>query len=373
MSVRVLPVSGRAGRNRFISVQWDFYRDDPHWVPPLRMERRKLLDPQKNPFFQHAEMQLFIAEKDGAPAGRIAAIVNRNHNQVHGDRVGFFGFFECRNDQAVASALFDAAAAWLREQDMDTMRGPINPSINDEIGLLVKGFDRPPVILMTYNPQYYEALILDAGFRKEKDMYAWLLHNKDVTTPKLERGQELVRRRFNVTVRDVDFKRLDSEMLLLEDLYNRSWEKNWGAVAMTDPEFRAMAKDLAQVIGKFKNLAVVAEKDGVPVGFALCLPDLNQVLIRNRGGGLLGAAWHMMTGMKRVDLVRIMVLGVLPEYRGKGIDAVMYWETLQRAARHGVFLGEASWVLEDNTMMNHGLKLMQADPYKTYRVFDRAL
>ncbi|PLX31804.1 MAG: hypothetical protein C0600_04625 [Ignavibacteria bacterium] len=373
MSITVRPVSGSAETKRFIKLQWKFYDGDRNWVPPLMMDRKKLLNLEKNPFYKHSQIQLFIAERNGEAVGRIAAIVNDNHNKVHEDKVGFFGFFECIDHQETADALFDAAAQWLRTKGMDTMRGPLNPSVNDEIGMLVKGFDSPPVILMTYNPRYYPLLCEGYGMKKAKDLYAYLLENKKVVTPKLERGQQLVRDRYNITIRNLDFKNLDRDVVILKDLYNRSWEKNWGAVAMTDEEFDFLAKDLVQVVGKFKDLVFMAVRDGEPVGFALCLPDLNQVLIHNRNGGLLGAGWHMMTKTKHIDLVRIIVLGVLPAHRNKGIDAVMYHEVVHRAAAHGVLLGEASWVLEDNEPMNKGAKLMNAEQYKTYRIYDAAI
>jgi len=373
MSFTVRPISGNAETRRFIKLQWKFYQGDRNWVPPLMMDRKKLLNTQKNPFYKHADIQLFVAERDGEAVGRIAAIINKTHNAVHDDKVGFFGFFECINNQDAANALFDTAAQWLRDRGMDTMRGPLNPSINDEIGMLIDGFERPPVILMTYNPRYYPLLCDTYGFKKSKDLYAYLLENEKVITEKLERGQRLVRDRYKLTVRNVDFKNLDRDIIVLKDLYNRSWEKNWGAVAMTDEEFDFLADDLVQVIGKFKDLVFMVERDGEPVGFSLCLPDLNQVLIHNKGGGIAGAVWHMLTKTKSIDLVRILVLGVLPAHRNKGIDAVMYHEVVHRAAPHCVLLGEASWVLEDNDQMNKGAKLMNADRYKTYRVYDHAI
>jgi GNAT superfamily N-acetyltransferase len=373
MSITVQPVSGSGGTRKFIKLQWKFYDGDRNWVPPLLMDRKKLLSTKKNPFFLHSEMQLFIAERNGEAVGRIAAIVNRNHNEVHHDKVGFFGFFECINAQDVADALFDAAANWLRTKGMDTMRGPMNPSVNDEIGMLIEGFERPPVLLMTYNPRYYPLLVEGHGFRKAKDLYAYLLRHDDVLTPKLERGQKLVRDRFGVSIRNLNFKDLERETVLLKDLYNRIWEANWGAVAMTDAEFDFLAKDLSKSVGKFKDLVFVLEKNGEPIGFTLSLPDLNQALLHNKSGGLLTAVYHIMTRTKHIDLCRIVVLGVLPHYRGKGLDAVMYYEVLTRAAAHGIFLGEASWVLEDNEMMNRGAKLMNAERYKTYRIYDLSI
>jgi GNAT superfamily N-acetyltransferase len=373
MSITVRPISSKSDVLRFIKLQWKFYEGDRNWVPPMIMDRKKLLNKEKNPFYTHADMQLFIAESAGEPIGRIAAIINHHHNREHKDKVGFFGFFECINNQDAANALFDTAAQWLRDRGMDSMRGPVNPSINDEIGMLIKGFDSPPVILMTYNPRYYPVLCDEYGFKKSKDLYAYLLENKKVVTEKLERGQQLVRDRYKLSIRNVDFKNLDRDVVILKDLYNRSWEKNWGAVAMTDAEFDFLAADLVQVIGKFKDLVFMIERDGEPVGFSLCLPDLNQVLMHNRNGGLLGAAWHMMTKTSKINLVRILVLGVLPGHRNKGVDAVMYHEVVHRAAAHGIFLGEASWVLEDNDPMNKGARLMNADLYKTYRIYDVAI
>jgi hypothetical protein len=234
----------------------------------------------------------------------------------------------------------------------------------------VDGFDSPAVILMTYNPRFYPLLFEAYGLKKAMDLYAYLLRNELVITPKLERGQQLVRDRYNITVRELDWKNLDREFAIVKDLYNRSWEKNWGAVALTDAEFDALANDLKQAVGSFKDLVFIAEKDGVPAGFTLCLPDINQVLINNPKGRLLPAAWKLMTQSKNIDLVRIIALGVLQEYQGKGIDAVMYWEVVNRAAAHGILKGEASWVLESNRMMNRGAELLNADRYKTYRLYD---
>jgi hypothetical protein len=358
---------------RFIKLQWKFYENDPYWVPPLLFDRKKTLDTKKNPFWQHGELQLFIAEKDGVPAGRIAALTNENHNQVHEDKVGFYGYFESINDQDVANALFKAAAAWLRTKGKDTMRGPMNPSVNDEIGLLLEGFDSPPQILMTYNPKYYLDLHDGFGMRTVKDLNAYLLTKDMVLTPKLERGQQLVRERYKITVRDVDFKNIKDEIKILRSIYNKAWEKNWGAVFMTDAEFDYLAADLVQVLGKFKEFAMVLEKEGVPVGFSLTLPDINQVLISNRRGWLLPAAWKLMTQTARINQLRMIVLGLLPEFRGKGLDSILYYEIIQRGLKRGIIAAEASWILEDNLMMNAAMKLLNANLYKKYRIYDYPL
>jgi GNAT superfamily N-acetyltransferase len=357
---------------KFIKCQWKFYKNDPNWVPPVIADRKKLLDTEKNPFYQHAEIQLFLAYKNNEIVGRIAAITNQLHNEIHKDKVGFFGFFECENDRETAGALFDAAAEWLKSKGKNIMRGPHNPSQNDEWAFLASGFDRPPVILMTYNPPYYLELAEYYGLKKAKDSYAYLLNQDDYLTDKLKRAQKIVRKKNKVTIRSVDFKhkeQFEKDVKTLKELYNQAWEPNWGFVKMTDAEFDFLAADLKQFAEP--SLAFIAECDGVPVGFALSLPDINQCLIHNKNGSLIGAAWHLLTKKKKIDTQRIIVLGVIPEYQGRGIDAVMYWETGHRGLDIGIKYGEASWVLEDNTMMNRGLTTtMNADRYKTYRAYE---
>lgn len=373
MSITIRPVESRADTKRFIKMVWKIYTGDPHWVPPLIFDRMRILNTKKNPFYHHAQMQLFLAEKNGEIVGRIAAIVNENHNKIHQDHVGFFGFFESMNDQAIAKALFDAAAQWLRSKGMDTMRGPHNPSVNDEIGLLVDGFDSSPVIMMTYNPQYYVPMIESYGFQKAKDLYAFLLKRETTISDKLQRVQAAVREREQVTVRNIDLKNLQEEIKIIKVLYNRAWEKNWGAVAMTDAEFDFLAADMKQVLGPFPEFAMVAERKGEPVGFSLTLPDINQVLKKNKNGWLIPGAIRLLIGKNKIDMGRILVLGIIPEFRKRGIDAVMYYEIWERAAKRGIYRGEAGWVLEDNVMMNRTAALLNGERYKTYRIYDYVL
>ena len=373
MSIKILPVTSKNDKKRFIKMMWKIYDGDPHWVPPLIFDRMKLIDEKKNPFYRHAEMKLFLAERDNEIVGRIGAIVNHNHNEVHNDKTGFFGFFECVNHQDVANALFDAAANWLRSKGMETMRGPHNPSVNDELGLLIDGFDSSPVVLMTYNPRYYQILIENYGFKKAKDLYAYLLQNKTTVSDKLNRIQQAVRERDQITIRNIDLKNLKNEVKIIKDLYNQAWEPNWGAVAMTDAEFDFLAADMKQVIGSFPDFAMIALRKGVPVGFSLTLPDINQLLKKNKNGWLIPGALRLLSGMKKITLARIIVLGVIKEHQKRGIDAVMYYEIWKRAMQYGIYRGEASWVLEDNVMMNRAAALMSGERYKTYRIFDCAI
>jgi GNAT superfamily N-acetyltransferase len=374
MAVTIREVQGSSGTMEFIKLQWKFYQGDPNWVPPLLMDRKKVLDTKKNPFYTHSEIALFIADKNGEAMGRIAAITNENHNKTHEDSLGFFGFFECVDDQEVANALFDKAAEWLRSHNKIVMYGPVNPSVNDEVGMLLEGYDDPPRLLMTYNPEYYLGLCDNYGFSKAKDLYAYKLETDKVMNDKLMRGQKIVQERYNASIRNVDFKNMKQDMPILKDLYNRSWEKNYGAVAMTDAEFDFLAADLVQVVGKkFRDLVFFVELNGVPAGFALVLPDINEILISNRKGHIIPAAWKLMTQSNKITWCRIVVLGLLPEFRGKGLDVLMYYTVVTRAAEKGIRLGEASWVLEDNTMMNRGAELMQGTLYKKYRLYEKPI
>lgn len=372
LTVRAIPESETL---RFIKSQWLFYKDQPHWVPPMLMDRKKLLNVHKNPFFKHSEMQLFFAERDGQIVGRIAAITNYNHNKEHTDKVGFFGFFECIDDQGVATALFTAAEQWLSDNGMDTARGPVNPSMNDECGLLVDGFDGPPVILMTYNPPYYANLIEGAGYGKSQDLYAYLLRNQNYASDKMKRLFDVIVKRHELVFRGFDFKNMPvfkRDVATLKYIYNEAWERNWGFVKFTDEEFDFLAADLKQIADP--NLVFIVESKGRIAGFCLALPDVNQSLIHNKNGGLLQGAYHLLTKSKKIDLCRIIVLGVLPEFRNTGIDAAIYMEIGQRAKERGILLGEASWILESNEMMNKGLTTtMHGERYRTYRLYDKSL
>ncbi|MCX6154344.1 MAG: hypothetical protein NT007_09295 [Candidatus Kapabacteria bacterium] len=375
MQVNIRPVLLKSDLLKFIRCQWNFYTNDPNFVPPLISDRLKLLDKKKNPFYAHSKMQLFLAESESKIVGRIAAIVNDNHNKTHNDKTGFFGFFESIDDSSVASQLFITAEEWLKANGCDKVMGPMNPSINDEIGLLIEGFDSPPVILMTYNPQYYGKLIENAGYAKAKDLFAYHLKNETYLSEKADRMQTLIRERYQIKIRSIDFKnkkQFKEDVATLRDIYNVAWQQNWGAVKMTDEEFDFLAADLKQIADP--NLCIIAEVKGKVAGFGLALPDINECLIHNKKGGLLGALWQLMTKQKKISLARIIVLGVLPEFRNIGLDAILYYEFGTRAAKRGILRGEASWILEDNLMMNRALTAtMHGEVYKKYRLYDKTL
>ncbi len=375
MSVQIRSLCLPQDALKFIKAQWQFYADDPLWVPPLLIEQKKLLDTKRNPFYEHAEIQLYFAERDGKVVGRIAAITNELHNQIHNDNVGFFGFFESIDDPEVAQALVEAAKNWLSQKGKDRIRGPVNPSMNDTCGLLVEDFSSPPVVLMPYNPPYYGKLLEAAGLEKVMDLYAYLLEKDRVFNDRLERYQKIIRQRYQVTVRPMNFrnkKQFWQDVALIEHIYNRAWEPNWGFVKLTDAEFQALAKDLKQIADP--DLVLIAESKGKLCGCVIALPNINEALIYNRSGHLLPGIWHLLTKQKRITMVRILILGLLPEFQGKGIDAVLYYEIARRGVEKGYTKAEASWVLENNAPMNLALeKTLQARRYKTYRMYEAAV
>jgi GNAT superfamily N-acetyltransferase len=370
-------VEGPRDLDRFIALPYRLHRADPNWVGPFRAEVRKLLDRAANPFFQHAEADYFIAEQGGEVVGRIAAISNRLHNEVHEDRVGFFGFFECINDFRVAKSLFDTAAAWLRARGFDTMRGPMSFSTNDECGVLIDGFDAPNTLMMPHNPSYYLTLMETAGFAKAKDLICLEGGSLTELTPPPERtarAVEIVLTRYNLRMRPLDMKRFPQEVALIKRLYNACWEKNWGFIPMTDAEIDHLATAFKPVVIP-RMVPFVEREDGTPVAFGLALPDLNEALRTNRDGGMFPGAFKMLWKLKtkQITRARVLLLGVLPEYRGKGIDSVLYHWLFSKAAEVGIVWGEAGWLLEDNPAIIQGLSKAGFTPYKTYRVLDRPL
>lgn len=353
----------------FIKFQWEIYKGSNYWVPPLIMDRKKILSKEKNPFFQHAEADYFLAYKNGKLSGRIAAIKNDLHNQYHNDKVGFFGFFECLNEQEVANKLFDTAKIWLKEKGLTEMRGPANPSSNDEYGLLIDGFDDEPRLLMTYNPEYYITLCENYGFTKAKDLFAYKLErDKTVSSDKLKRVAEIAQKRSGIKISQLNIKDFDKELDKVKYVYNKAWAPNWGFVPMTDAELDAMAADLKPLVEP--SLVLFGEIDGKLIGFALVMLDYNYIFKQMNGRLFPFGFLKMFTQKKNIKWARIITLGIIPEYQKKGLDAVFYWEIVNRAAKIGIFLGEASWILEDNEMMNRGAHVMNGEVYKKYRIYE---
>jgi GNAT superfamily N-acetyltransferase len=379
--VRILPVTTEAQRKEFARFPWQIYRDDPLWVPPIFQDHLALLTPGKHPFWEHAEQQLFLARRGSEILGTVCAHVNHRHNEIHEDKVGFFGFFEVVDDQDVADALFEAASGWLREQGMKAIRGPENPSQNEEVGLLIDGFHLPRVVMMSYNPPYYRDLIEGAGFQKAQDLYAWdiLTSIFDLDVQKLPlkflRVAEQARQRPNVVIRPLDMKTFDADVELTKAVYNQAWEKNWGFVPFTDHEIEHLAQELKMILDP--DLIYFALVDGKPAGVSLSLPDVNQALLKAQpqpnNWSLPLTLVKFLRYRRKITGMRTLIMGVLPEYRTLGIDASLYVETAQAAFRKGYQRCEMSWILESNDMMNRIIERLGGEIYKTYRIYEKPL
>ncbi|HET56298.1 MAG TPA: hypothetical protein ENN33_13935 [Ignavibacteria bacterium] len=371
-SVEIITVNSKSDLKKFLKFPWLIYKDNLNWVPPLLYDIKKVLNKKKNPFFNHADMELFFAVKEGSVVGRIAAIKNDLHNKEHNDKIGFFGFFESINDQDVANKLFDTAAQWISEKELTAMRGPANPSVNDVYGLLIDGFDDPPRILMPYNPKYYIDLMDNYGFKKAKDLYAWKISKEKMeTNDKIKRVADIALRRSNATIRPLNMKDFNNELEKVKFVYNKAWEPNWGFVPLTDEEIDALAADLKPLVDP--NLVLFLEIENKTVGFALTMPDYNFIFKEMNGRLFPFNFIKLFTKRKTIPWARILILGVIPEFQKRGLDAALYYEIMVRAKKRNIVRGEASWILEDNTMMNRGAETMNGDLYKKYRVYEKEL
>lgn len=372
--LRVRELAPGESRKPFIDLAWRVNRRDPHWVPPLRMVMEKTLDPKRHPFYEHAEVALFLAERGGEPVGRVAAIHNRAHNEHHGDRVGFFGFFECDDDAEAAAALLEAAGGWLKARGLETMRGPMNLSTNEEAaspGILIDGFDTPPTVAMSHNPPYYQRLLEGAGMERSKDLLAYHFPRPHVPE-RLARGAEALIRRYKVTIRTLDVKRFQEEVALTQEIYHEGWQQNWGFVPMTAAEFANTAADFRQIVDP--ALVMFAEIDGRAVGFSIALPDMNQVFRHIPDGrlfpfGIFKFLWYR----RKVTNLRLITLGFRQGYQHLGLGAAFYLKTIQNGAARGYTTAEGSWILEDNWEMRRALEKLETRLYKTWRVYERAL
>lgn len=364
--VSVDRVEGRPGLRAFVRFPEDLYRDDPRWVPPLRRDERARLAPT-NPFFAHAEARLFLARRGGSVVGRVAGIINRLHLARWGDGAGFFGFFETVRDPAVAEALLGEVAAWLRSRGLRVLRGPLNPSTHDECGLLVDGFDRPPCLMMPYNPPYYPALLEGLGLRPIRDLMSYAVEVPSALRARVEHAARAAEGR-GIRVRPLDPRRLSAETELIRNLYNAAWGENWGVVPMTLEEAASLASRLRPVL--VPELALIAESAGRPVGFLLCLPDINPALRLLRGRltpwGLARFLWRRRT----LEGLRLMALGVIPEARRQGIDALLYRETVAAMQRGGYRWVEAGWILEENAVTRRAVERWGGKVVKRYRLYE---
>ncbi len=346
------------------------YKEDKHWVAPLNMDLDKLFNLKKFPFYEYGIMQAFLAYENGEVVGRIAAVKNNRYNEIQNKDTGFFGFFECINKQNVANILFDTAKSWVKNEGFTKIQGPASPSSNYDYGLLTKGFDDSPRLMMTYNPPYYQNLIENYGFKKCMGLYAYkLVTAKMEATERLERLANMALKRYGFTVRFLDKKNIKDEVKLVKKIYNSAWENNYGFIPFTDLELDTLAEELKMLVEP-RLVPFVVDKEGKVAGMALAMPDFNAITKDFKGKVFPFNIFKLFTQRSKIEWVRIILLGILPEYRRKGVDALLYHTLIQQARQMNIKQAEASWILEDNEMMNRALQTMGGEVYKEYEVYE---
>jgi len=358
-------------RMDFVRLPFRLYKNDHNWVAPLIFEEKRNLTAEHNPFIKKNPVVLYVCYKANRPVGRIAGIINKVHNGVHKDKTGFFGFFESIDDEAVAATLFRSALEWVKKQGADSLRGPTNFSVNDVAGLLVEGFHEPPFVLMPYNPPYYERLYRQNGFDMVMRFFAYDVNQDTVRFPDFVNRMEKRLEESHIKIREFNFFEMDNEFKILTDIFNKSWNENWGFIPFSFDEaveeFRKV-KSFAR-----PDLILIAENQGEPVGFALALPDINQAL-RPLRGRLLPFNWvRLMRNIKKINRIRVVLMGVLKEYRSKGIDLMFYKKIAENSRRHNYYRAELSWILENNRMMNRVLEHINAQKNKVYGIFEKKI
>jgi len=371
MSIRLTAIHSRADLARFRQYPYDRYRNDPCWVPPLRLDQKMLLDRDGHPFYLNATAEFFLAERDGRVCGRIGAIDNRAYREYTGENTGFFGFFETEEDPETARRLLEAAADWCAGRGLTSIQGPANPSTNYECALLVDGHGEPPAFMMPYNPPVYATFIETAGFEKVKDMFAFWLRDHGAFPEKLEKITDRVMQRAGLAIRTVRPGQLRAELERVFAVYNDAWQKNWGFVPMSREEMTLLADNLKWVWDP--RIILMAEVDDEPVGFLLAMPDLNRILARLDGRLLPLGWWRLLRQRRRLGVMRVMAMGFRREYQNIGFAAAIYRDIIRLGRAAGYDRSEISWVLEDNVMMVRAAEMLGAERYKTYRMYGRAL
>ncbi len=357
---------------QFLAAPREIYRSHPLWVPPLMHSFRRLLNPGKNPFWKRARGRFWVARSGNRAVGRIGAILNPAHDEAWNEKAGFFGFFESVEDPEVSGGLLDAAAGWLRDHGAEVLRGPVSPSTNDECGVLVDGFDKPPSIMMPYTPPYYPALLEHHGLQKTMDMFAFAFSPCTDLPPKVDRLARAVQERHGIRLRTLDMKRYTQELELLRTVYNNAWAENWGFVPMTREEFAFIAAELRPVV--WPEFILFAEADGETVAAAICVPDINPLLKKMNGRLLPFGFRHLLGWRRKVQAVRLLTVGVLPAYRARGVDALFYRDFLKTGREAGFTQeSELGWILEANEVMVNTVLRFGGRRTKTLRIYEKAL
>lgn len=367
--MHVFEVKAAKDLNRFIDLPYSLYKNYPHFVPQLRKELRDQFS-DKNPFFMHAVVKYYAAEKNGRIVGRICSIINNRHREFQQEETGFFGFFESENDRDIANALLDAVSADLKAEGMKVMRGPMNFSTNEECGFLIEGYDEHPMLMTPYNPPYYNDLMEQCGMTKAKDLYAYIYDMQETLPEKVLRVAAIAEKR-GIKVRQIDKRTFDAEMMVFKEVYNAAWEKNWGFIPLTDEELLHLGERLRQIVEP--ELTLIAEHEGRPVGFLGMVPDFNVVLKQMKGSlnplSILKALYYS----RKIRGLRLLLLGITREFRNKGVDAVLFREVFPAMLKGKYQRVEFSWILEDNIPIQRIVEMVGGRLYKKYRIYEKTL
>jgi hypothetical protein len=375
MTVKIRQIESKSDRKKFVKLPWKIYKDDPKWVPPIIQDRLEAIDPKKNPFFEHGEVALFLAEQDGEPVGRITAHLNHLHNEYHKDKTGFFGFYESVNDRKVSDALLETAEGWLKDHDCDQVLGPESFSTNEEVGVLVKGHDEPSMIMCPYSPPYYIDLLEQAGYEKAKDLYGWIYKNDHFPEAPAQIA-EAAKQHPGLVIRPVSRKHFDRDIRIVMDIFNSAWSKNWGYVPWTEHEIQHAAKMLKMILRE--DITAIAEVDGKPAAMMLAFPNINEIIKDLNGRlfptGLIKLLYRLK--FHRFQSARLFLLGVKKEYRGGvlgGLSVLLYMHGHKGSIKLGHWGGELGWTLEDNVKINAGIEFMGGRKGKIYRIYGKSL
>ena len=372
-AIEVIPVNSRADQKRFMQFPWDLYRGDENWVPPLRMDQKELLNYSKHPFYDCAQIQTFLATRAGKVVGRVAAVIDEGHNKRFKEKRGMVGFFECEDDVEVAGQLFEATEKWHVERGIDCQRGPLNPALNHECGLLVDGFQYPPTFKMTYNKPYYEKLLMESGFEKAQDLFAYWGNIEMLNTidPKLQFVVDEAKKRFDIKVRRIEKKNFNRDVENFLRIYNEALPGTWGFVPFTDAELRHVAGGLKHLI--VPEMTTIAEVDGKPIGAVFGLPDYNPIIKQIDGRLFPFGFLKLLFGRKNLKKIRLVSTNVVPEFQRWGVGLILVERLVDDALAWGINEAEFSWVLESNTLSRGTLERGGAIRQKTYRLYDRKL
>lgn len=369
-AISIKEITSKSDIKKFIDFPHSLYAGDKNYVPELFIAQKEMMDKKKYPFFDYAETAMFLAYQNDEIVGRIAAIHNSRYNDFHNSNVGFFGFLDFIDSQEVLDKLLESAEQWLKGRGLHDMIYPTNYSTNETAGILIDGFDRPPMLMMTYNKKYYQKLLEQAGCVKEMDLYAYMIYTKNASQKSIRIAQALEQRlaKNGITVRNINLKKLKEEVPKIKEIYNSAWENNWGFVPFTDKEFDHLRANLGMIADQ--DYLFIAEKDGKAIGFGITLPDINEVTIDIKKGRLLPTGiFKLLFNKSKIKYVRVLALGVMEEYRKMGIEALFFAKNIQTAEKKGHLGGEASWILESNDMMVKAAENLNGEKYKTYRLY----